>query len=294
MNTHSQPLSAPDPLEIAVQQVRDRAVPPVPPGLDQATLSLLESRTTAAYSDVQAQPPGSRLSVRWAGAGTLVAAAVIIGIVVFFVGNQTSNGAFAQALDAIEKSDAVKFRLQLTMSGGPPRSHTVFARGPQLRVEGSPLPSSNWIIDETLKGALIVDSKNKVYQTIDMSGGGIAPVSVLNLRIRDELLGLKAQDAKHEGIDEIEGEPSDLYLIPKGKAFHTEGEWRIWISQKSKLPLKVQVKSTLRGVTTDCLYDGFDWNPKTDASTFDIEPPAGYEEKSIFNVHPPLPRRERK
>lgn len=282
-------------LEEAVRMLRNASVIHGPTAkLESATIAAIEERINDQKVASPVVAPSRRRVLRWAGLAALGSAAATVAAASFFPIGASSSAAFGQAIEKLKSTEAVKFKIEVVIQGGAKLTHTVVVRGSQLRVEGSPVSTSNWIIDGDKKAALIIDATKKLYQTIDMSSGGITPMNVYNLRIREELLALKDQDAKHEGAETIQDEMAEKYFVANGKAFYTEGDWRIWIGQRSKLPVKVEVTSTLRGITTHCVYEAFDWEPQVEASTFDIEPPADFEEKSLFNVFPPLPKRERK
>jgi hypothetical protein len=293
MNNENHRPAASDILDEAVGAWRSAPISPgPPPELVAATVGAIENRL-ASLAKVGAphQRPRRRV-LRYLGYGSLAAAAtVLIGVLLSEFGGGTA-AAFEQAIEKVAKSDAARFRVRTKFSSPAEQTSNVIIRGNKLRSDGALGPGTAWIIDWDAKGALIIDTTKRAYQTVDMSTGGITPIDFIGINIRDELLALKSQKAQLTGAEMIAGEMADKYAVRGGTAFHTEGDWEVWIGRSSMLPVKVTVNTDLRGIRSTRVFESFDWNAKTDAATFAIDPPVDFEEKTVLGLFPPLPRRK--
>lgn len=292
MNDENHQPQGHDALDQAIESLRSAAVPAGPSDrLTESTLEAISNRL--AGINLPARPTGRRSMLRYLGYGSLAGAVTVLAGLVLSGFGPSQAMAFDKVIELVQKADAVRFRVQIAMGPGTPQTSDVHVSGNKLRVEDAAGPGITWIVDWDEKAALIVAEQSKMFQTVDMSGGGVTPVIASGMNIRDELLALRQQQATREDPEEIDGAVAEKFVIPGGKAFHMQGDWTVWVDRKSGLPVKVALVAQQQGHAVTRVYDHFDWNPPIDATTFSIEPPANFTERSIINLVPPLPPRKR-
>jgi hypothetical protein len=215
------------------------------------------------------------------------------------------TGSSAVALDdvyaRVEKAESVRFVTEEFSDGKSMNTQTVVSRGNQVRIEGKDHPLE-FVIDHDLKGAIILDSRTKTYQTIDLTKAGILPTDAFNVNLKAQVQELKKQKAEYAGAEKADGLLLDKYTVTGAAALgHRSADWSLWIDRKTKLPVKMasEYKQELRGAKMDGtpfaedhvitrVYESFEWNPKIEKGLFSLDPPAGYTEGTIFTTIPPL------
>ncbi len=279
-------------LDAAIAALQSRTIPAGPPAdLIAATAMSLQDHRTEPVEPSRG-PRRILAYLAYLGYGSFAAAVLIAGIAL--IGPAVNRAAaWERSLEKVEKTEAVRFQVTMTFAGRVQPTSVVTVRGNQCRIDDWGLPDSSWVFDLDAKAALITQPKAAKYQTVDLSEGYIAPVEVVGLNVREQLLALRGQRAETGGTETVEGVLADKWVIKSGKAFHLDGEWNIWIDRKSGLPVKVLVHAVSQGLPMTRVFSVFDWNPTIDKATFAIDPPAGFTEAVIFRVFPPLPPRKK-
>ncbi len=277
-------------LDAAIAAFQARTIPAGPSAdLIAATEMSIQGHRTASVEPNRWR----RRALACLGFGSFAAAVLIAGFALVGPGvNQAA--AWERSLEEVEKTEAVRFQVTMTFAGRVQPTSVVTVRGNRCRIDDWGLPDSSWVFDLDAKAALITQPKAAKYQTVDLSEGYIAPVEVVGLNVREQLLALRGQRAETGGTETVEGVLADKWVIKSGKAFHLDGEWNVWIGRQSGLPVKVSVQAVSQGQPMTRVFSAFDWDPTTDTATFAIDPPDGFTEAVIFRVFPPLPPRKKK
>jgi hypothetical protein len=215
--------------------------------------------------------------------------------------------ALDDVLERVEKVETVKFVSTEFKNDKKTNTQTVVVKGNKIRIEGDNYPLA-FVIDHDAKGAIILDTRSKKYQTMDLSKSGILPTEGFSVNLREQVQGLKKQNAKYAGKVTVDRAVLDKYTVADGAALgHGGAEWEILIDRSTKLPVKMTSKSThqMRGMKMDGtpfaqdnvvwrVYEKFEWEPKLDKGLFGLDPPEGYEEGTIFTTIPPIPPYKKK
>jgi hypothetical protein len=215
--------------------------------------------------------------------------------------------ALDDVLKRVETAETVKFVSTEFKNGKETNTQTVVVKGNKIRIEGDNYPLA-FVIDHDAKGAIILDSRSKKYQTMDLSKSGILPAEGFSVNLREQVQSLKKQDAKYAGKVTVDGAVLDKYTVAGGAALgHRAAEWEILIDRSTKLPVKMTSEFThqMRGMKMDGtpfvqdnvvsrVYEKFEWEPKLDKGLFSLDPPEGYEEGTIFTTIPPIPPYKKK
>jgi hypothetical protein len=289
MNHDNEQPTESDGVDAAVAALQARPIPPGPSAdLVAATTMSIQGQSARSVDPIYRR----RRVLAFLGFGSLAASILVAGLAL--IGPAVNKAAaLERSLEKVEKTEAVRFRVTMTFAGRVLPTSVVTVRGNRCRIDDWGLLDSSWIIDLDAKAALITQPKTAKYQSVDLSHGYIAPVEVVGLNVREQLLALRGQKAVAAGVEAVEGILADKFVIKAGKAFHLNGEWTIWIGQKSGLPVKVSVQALSQGQPMTRIFSAFDWNPTTDAATFAIDPPAGFTEAVILHIFPPLPPRKK-
>jgi hypothetical protein len=253
---------------------------PIPPGPPADTLARLRERLAQAAAPV---PSRWRLLACLA-CGSLAAA--LAGLLIVLGANRAA--AFDAALAMVEEAGAVRFEVTMTLGAATLPKNVVTAQGNKCRVEGIG-GGLTWILDRDKGVALITAAQSKKFQQVDISKGFIAPSEVVGMNVREQLLALKGQRPEAAGAETLDGVLADRFVAKAGKAFHTQGEWTLWVARKSGLPVRVSVSALDNGRPMTRVFSGFDWAPAIDAATFNTDPPEGYKEGVVLRIFPELP-----
>ena len=309
MNSQSRPPTGlPELLDQAIEALR---ATPVSNGPSEDLIHAA-GKSVAAQLELQTRKtallPRQRPRAAWYfGYGALATAAlVLVGILLSGIGEGTA-AALDKALEGVRRAESVRFRVSdsvptpsrpaedgersipdwlrqtITTAHTKPENAVTVSRN-RFRIDGILGPGSTWIIDWDQKRALIMDSNQRVFEQIDMHRIAVSPMDFGSMNICDELLALRKQTATFVGTEVVNGMKADKYAVHGGKAFHTQGDWVIWIGRGTGLPVQVTVAFDVQGVVVTRLYDTFDWNPVLDPATFSLAPLEGYRPQLI--LHP--------
>jgi hypothetical protein len=296
----------PDFLEPATGALRAAPVPVGPPAeVAAATVAAIHNRLAG---HVPAEPARSRLTrrtvMRYLGYGSAATAAAAL-LALWLTSSRVV--ALDDVLERVEKVEAVKFVSTEFKNGKETNTQTVVVKGNKIRIVGDNHPIA-FVIDHDAKGAIILDSRSKKYQTMDLSQSGILPAEGFGVNLREQVQSLKKQDAKYAGKVTVDGAVLDKYTVADGAALgHRGAEWEILIDRGTKLPVKMTSEFTqqVRGMKMDGtpfaqdnvvsrVYEKFEWEPKLDKGLFGLDPPEGYVEGEIFRTIPPIPPYKKK
>jgi hypothetical protein len=304
------PPSPRDLVDEAAMALRSRSVPAGPDERALAeTLRIVQLHRSNLALPTHHSDRERRQFVRNAGLALLAtAAALLLGFFLSGIGGNTA-AALDRAFERVRHTDSVRFRVldsvreelneakrasdpvpdwlretvRLAHSGPAAR---VSLSGGRIRAEEILGIGTTWIIDRDRKAALIVDQHRRIFQAIDMHRLEMIPLDLQSMNIRDELLSLKTQNARWIATEDVDGTAADKFFVAGGTAFDRQGEWAIWISRHSGLPVRVTVDFPVRGVIVSRVYDQFEWNFAADAMTFSLEPPEAFQARSILRDFP--------
>lgn len=310
MSAHNRPPENPDSLDQAIDALLSTPTCDGPTELlMDATRQSVEERRRELTSASGRRPQYPR-TVRYLGFGALATAAMLlIGIILSGIGGGTA-AALDKAMERVRAAESVRFRVldrvkptspdaesdvpdwlreTITYAHSRP-ANDVMISGRKFRIDDVLGPGSIWIIDWERKEALISDPVHRAFQKMDMHRIAVSPLDIESMNVCDELLALRKQKARFDGADVVDGQQADKYVVNNGKAFHTQGNWAIWIGHATGLPVKVTVDYDLRGVVVSRVYDHFDWNPNLASELFSLNAPEGFREQSILRPLVVTPR----
>jgi len=306
MSVHNRPPASHDPLDRAIDALLStpRSDGPAEELIDLAVQSVHERQDQLKATAPRG--PRNRRAARLVGFGALATAATLLFAVMHWgIGGRTAE-ALDKAIERVRSAQSVRFRVldQVKPQAAPPdgspevpewlrrtiaSAHSrppsdVMISGRKFRIDDVLGPGSTWTIDWDRKQALIIDSEHRAFQKTDMQQIAVSPLDIESMNVCDELLALRRQTARFEGAGVVDGQKADRYVVRNGKAFHTEGDWTIWLGHDTGLPVKVTVDFDLRGVVISRVYDRFDWAPDLAPALFSLDPPDGFHQQSI--LHP--------
>lgn len=203
----------------------------------------------------------------WATA-TLILLAVLAMVGVFV--DRGAAVTFADVLEKVEKSRAVRFVCKLDLAGQPGPETKMSIQGDRVRYE---IPGVMVVIlDTSDRKGVELHPRRRVAKEVDLVGR--VPAEDLKDPI-DQLRNLKDQkDVRVEQLaDETVGDaPCQVYRITGAKALQLQGEWKLWVDAKKALPVKMQIGDE----TTSMTFEQFVWDEPQDAALFEIKVPEGY------------------
>lgn len=218
----------------------------------------------------------ARYSSLSAAALTVVA---LIGWFAFLSG--TSTPAFGDVIKNVQQAESVTMTNRQKIGSQPEFEFKFSMQKQHFRME---VPDSFvFIADLKQKKALQIDHVHKlVYQmpvSEEAAKGFTNPIA--------QFRNLKPKDAERRGDERLNGKTAHVYIVKKIDllGFKGEGEMKIWVDPKTKLPLKIRVgantrmgsKATDRPFDTVITFEDFQWNRKLDPKLFELKVPAGYK-----------------
>lgn len=272
----------PDVLQAALDALRNEPVPPgPPPELAAETVRLLETSTVSP--EVLRRNERKARMLRIARYSSLSAVAVALAAFLgwFAFLNGTSSVAFADVIKNVRKAKSVTITNRQKIGNQPEFEFKISIQQDHFRME---VPDAF---------AMIADIKNKKALQIDHGNNVAYKVPVTDEMAKrfanpiDQFRKLQPKDAKRRGDEQLNGKTTDVYIVNKIDflGFKGEGEMKIWVDPKTKLPLKIRIgvnsrrgsKSTDRPFDTVMVYEDFEWNKKLDSKLFELKIPKGYK-----------------
>lgn len=272
----------PDLLEDALEALRREPVPEGPPAhLVEATVRSLETSTESPETLRLQQRKA--LMIRIARYSSLSAAAIAMAAVVgwFTLINGTSNVAFGDVIKNVKEAKSVTLTNRQKIGKQGEIEFKLSILGNRIRTEMS--DTFAMIADLDKKKVLQLSYGNKVAYEFPIKGDAAKHFA----NPIDQFRKLRPDDAKRQGDEQLDGKTVLVYVVNKIDflGFKGEGEMKIWVDPKTKLPLKIRVgvnsrsgsKPADRPFDTVMIYEDFEWNVKLDPKQFELKVPAGYK-----------------
>jgi outer membrane lipoprotein-sorting protein len=272
----------PDLLESALDAMRREPLPPGPsPELVEATVRQLQP-TSPSPDELRRQQRRQRM-FRIARYSSLSAAALALAAFIgwFTFLNGTAKVAFADVIKKVQQAESVTLTNRQKLGSQPEFEFQISIQKHHFRME---LPDAFAVVaDLKQKKALQIDLAHKIAYKIPIS----QEMAKRFTNPIEQFRNLKPKDAERRGDERLDGKTAHVYLVKKIDllGFKGEGEMKIWVDPKTKLPLKIRIgvnsrrgsKATDRPFDTVITYEDFQWNKKIDPKLFELKIPKGYK-----------------
>lgn len=275
-----------DCLEEAVASFRRSTVPERPP--DDAVLARIR-----ALTEPLTIPPRVTFIERIRRMNPIlrygIIAAVVTCTILLGIDRQSETVVLADVTDAVKKHKVVRFKMIQDVIGqkGQTMTMTVYLELSLNRIrmemdDGKGNPVIN-ILDMKQKKLLGFFPKDKKAFRMDMQG---------TRKTADSFFGWLEKVRTDKNIQATEellfGKDVLVYRLKENNG---KTDLTVYVDPKTKLPVQVERKSKAPIGSPYDTWSDFVWDPKTDDSTFSIEPPVGYE---FTDVPPAQPRETKK
>ena len=246
--------------------------------------SLVE-RTIAMGQPTPSTPDGmggfSILKVTIIGAGAVSMATVALVVLTFTLISAPTSVTFAQVIGKVAQTKSVRFAAVISQKGQDQPRTRVFLQGDFMRYEFSE-SGPVMILNTNTRQGIELHPMRKVAKKIDLVGA--VPANEL-LNLMEQLRNLREQKGVNvESLpdEKIAATDCKVYMVQGATALRTHGDWKLWISKKTALPVQLKVGEDNGSLT---LLD-FKWNAKFKADAFSLKPPKGYSFESAVAVAP--------
>lgn len=218
--------------------------------------------------------------------GSLSAAALALAALAgwFTFMNGTAKVAFADVVKKMKEAKSVQLVVKQKFGKQPEFAFDWYIEGQHIRME-SP-GQVVVVVDLKKKQSVQLERMRKKAYRKSISKDATKPYNNFLYQLRN----LRPEGAKRRADEKIDGrtalvyEFDDLSKINFMGLESAEGQMKIWVDPKSKLPVKIVVKantnadrkSTDRPFDTTLTFEKFEWNKKFDPSLFSLEIPKGY------------------
>lgn len=274
--------NTPDLLEDALDALRREAVPEGPPAqLVEATVRNLELATPTPETLRREQRRA--LMIRIARYSSLTAVTIAVAAVIgwFTLMNGTSNAAFGDVIKNVKEAKSVTLTNKQKIGNQPEFVFKISIQNDHFRME---MPRSFAMIADLKKKKVVqLNHARKVAHEYSFSD----EVARRFANPIEQFRKLQPDAAKRQGDEQLGGKNTYVYIVNDIDflGFKGEGEMKIWVDPKTKLPLKIRVgvnsrkgsKSTDRPFDTVITYEDFEWNRKLDPKLFELKVPTGYK-----------------
>ena len=213
---------------------------------------------------------------------TAVAAAFVllaIFAVWWMVVDRTASPSFAQMIEEVAKATSVTFVSQ-TEVRSERTDEEVRKEDLKWHIQGEKIRMEE--IDGTI--AVIADGQRQTFSRLErkLKKATVEPlVEEIAEQFADpvsQIQRLNAEDAQLIGEEQLDGRAVQLYQLDKVAFLFVRGrgQMKIWVDPQTRLPVKILLDPTRKGVSTgDTQISDFEWNKKLDESLFQI--PADYD-----------------
>jgi hypothetical protein len=259
-------------LDRVIASVRDASVPDGP---DDRTVAETLAALRAAEASTTIQTKRFLTMKNVIRLAVAACVAIAAGAAFWVATGAGGNLAFANVLEQVNQARTVRFKAQVHVA--PPDQpeqnfqSTMRVAGNRLRQE---MPDVVSVFDFTKGEVLTLMQKEKKAMRVTMKN---MPPEAKRMNIIDQFRQFKADDSKDLGTKEIDGH--------KARGFQVEQPGQkivIWADVKTRVPVRIETSMSLAAVpTTTAVMTDFVWDDPADAKEISLDPPAGYEVRTM-------------